>query len=163
MIRRGVIFSGATREPIARGFTRPHSARLFEKQIWVDNSGYGEFGVVQDNKFVSVASLPGWTRGLCFARGVAFVGTSCVIDRFRNYAPGLNPDECECGIHAIDARTGAILGSMIWPQGNQVFAIDWLPEKITSGFPFGYGAGRSDAGEKALFYSFRTNLSEDRK
>src|SRR5262249_33613197 len=39
--RRGVVFSGATREPVARGLTRPHSARLHGGQVWVDNSGYG--------------------------------------------------------------------------------------------------------------------------
>src|SRR5204863_6287126 len=42
--RRGVIFSGATREPVARGLTRPHSARLWQGALWVDNSGYGEVG-----------------------------------------------------------------------------------------------------------------------
>src|SRR5439155_13328738 len=41
---RGVIFSGATREPIARGLTRPHSARLHRGRLWVCNSGYGEVG-----------------------------------------------------------------------------------------------------------------------
>ena len=30
--RRGVIFSGATREPVVRGLTRPHSARLHERR-----------------------------------------------------------------------------------------------------------------------------------
>ncbi|MGH9372171.1 MAG: DUF4915 domain-containing protein, partial [Vicinamibacterales bacterium] len=43
--RRGVVFSGATREPIARGLTRPHSARLHRRRLWVANSGYGELGV----------------------------------------------------------------------------------------------------------------------
>src|SRR5439155_12290356 len=31
--RRGVIFSGRTREPIVRGLTRPHSARLHQKLL----------------------------------------------------------------------------------------------------------------------------------
>ena len=39
---RGVVFSGATREAVVRGLTRPHSARLFRGRVWVDNSGYGE-------------------------------------------------------------------------------------------------------------------------
>src|SRR5262249_1101699 len=41
---RGVIFSGATREPVVRGLTRPHSARLHDGRLWVDNSGYGGVG-----------------------------------------------------------------------------------------------------------------------
>jgi hypothetical protein len=74
--RRGVIFSGASREAIARGLTRPHSARLWENRIWVDNSGYGEVGFIEGEKFRAVSRLPGWTRGLCFVRDVMFVGTS---------------------------------------------------------------------------------------
>src|SRR5207253_8648852 len=59
---RGVIFSGATREPMARGLTRPHSARLHERKVWVDNSGYGEFGFIEDEQLSVISKLPGWTR-----------------------------------------------------------------------------------------------------
>ena len=55
---RGVIFSGATREPIARGLTRPHSARLHGGELWVDDSGYGLVGVVRDGRLEPVASCP---------------------------------------------------------------------------------------------------------
>ena len=48
---RGVIFSGATREPVVRGLTRPHSARLWRRRLWVNNSGYGEFGVGPRRRF----------------------------------------------------------------------------------------------------------------
>ncbi|TMA33614.1 MAG: DUF4915 domain-containing protein, partial [Deltaproteobacteria bacterium] len=61
--RRGVVFSGATREPVVSGLTRPHSARLWADRLWVDNSGYGEVGVVDQGSFSAVARLPGWTRG----------------------------------------------------------------------------------------------------
>jgi hypothetical protein len=59
--RRGVIFSGATREPLATGLTRPHSARLRDTEIWVDDSGYGRVGRIVDGGFDPVARLPGWT------------------------------------------------------------------------------------------------------
>ncbi|MGH2362612.1 MAG: DUF4915 domain-containing protein, partial [bacterium] len=98
--KRGVIFSGATREPVARGLTRPHSARLYNGRVWVNNSGYGELGVVENGGFAPVARLPGWTRGLCFYGQIAFVGTSRVIPRFRRYAPGLDVDTSLCGVHA---------------------------------------------------------------
>lgn len=153
--RRGVIFSGATREVVARGLTRPHSARLHEGQIWVDNSGYGELGIAAAGGFTPVARLPGWTRGLCFQGRVAFVGTSRVIPRFRQYAPGLDVAGSICGVHAVDTVSGAVLGSMIWPYGNQIFAIDWLPAQVSSGFPFAVGAKRATARERILFYSFQ--------
>jgi uncharacterized protein (TIGR03032 family) len=134
---RGVVFSGKTREPIATGLTRPHSARLHGRRLWVESSGYGELGVVADGRFEAVARLPGWTRGLGFHGEVAFVGTSRVIPRFHMYAPGLDLDRSLCGVHAVDTKTGETIGSLTWPEGNQVFAIEAVPLSLTSGFPRG--------------------------
>ncbi len=153
--RRGVIFSGATREPIARGLTRPHSARLAGGRVWVDNSGYGELGFADRGRFEPVARLPGWTRGLCFHGDVAFVGTSRVIPRFRQYAPGLDVDASVCGLHAVEVPSGRVLGSLLWPYGNQIFAIDWMPNHLTSGFPFRAGPKRVSERTKHLFYAFQ--------
>jgi uncharacterized protein (TIGR03032 family) len=151
---RGVIFSGRTRQPIARGLTRPHSARLLNGQIWVDNSGYGEVGVVRDGGFTAVARLPGWTRGLCSVGGVAFVGTSRVIPRFRHYAPGIDVETSQCAVHALESATGRWLGSISWPAGNQIFAIDWLPSTLSLGFAFATTGRRSRVANQKLFYSF---------
>ena len=134
-----MIFDGATREPMARGLTRPHSARLHRGRLWVANSGYGELGVIRDGAFVPVSRLPGWTRGLCFHGRVAYVGTSRVIPRFRQYAPGLDVETSTCGVHAVDIATGRILGSLTWPHGNQIFGLDWAPGGMTTGFPFAGG------------------------
>lgn len=173
--RRGVIFSGATREPVVTGLTRPHSVRLRGRALWVDDSGYGTVGVCEDGRYLPVARLPGWTRGLCFCGGrgrgngtVAFVGTSRVIPRFRAYAPGLDADESVCGVHALDPRTGAVLGSLVWPYGNQVFAIDWIPARVTRGFPFALaprgsrGARHDDAARvRDFFYTFTTDTTPE--
>ncbi len=152
--KRGVIFSGKTREVYARGLTRPHSARLYKEKVWVDNSGYGEFGYAEDGQFKPVIRLPGWTRGLCFTSSLAFVGTSRVIPRFSQYAPGLDVNKSECGIHAIDMKTGKLVGSLIWPSGNQIFAIEAISQKITTGFPFVYKSRHSKGQKQNLFYSF---------
>ena len=152
---RGVIFSGATREPIVRRLTRPHSARLVRGKLWVANSGYGEIGFVRQSQFHSLARLPGWTRGLSFCGDVAFCGTSRVIPRFESYAPGLDLRASECGVHAIDPRTGKILGSLIWPHGNQIFSIEWLPARMSHGFPFEPGRARNSR-YRDLFYNFQT-------
>jgi uncharacterized protein (TIGR03032 family) len=154
--KRGVIFSGATREVYARGLTRPHSARWHNGQVWVDNSGYGELGYARDGKFQPVLKLPGWTRGLGFRGDYAFVGTSRVIPRFRQYAPGLNVEKSVCGLHAVDLRTGEVAGSLLWPAGNQIFAIELVPRSFTSGFVFPVGLRRSDDKIKRLFYSYLT-------
>jgi uncharacterized protein (TIGR03032 family) len=152
---RGVVFSGRTREPIVRGLTRPHSARLHQGRLWVANSGYGEVGIVEDGRYRAVHRLPGWTRGLTFASGVLFAGTSRVIPRFSQYAPGLNLETSRCALHAFDARSGKVLGSLDWPEGNQIFAIDWAPRRAVSGFPFGARRRSASRPSRDLFYSFR--------
>lgn len=157
---RGVIFSGRTREPVARGLTRPHSARLRDGQLWVDNSGYGELSLVEDGGAAAVARLPGWTRGLCFAGDLAFVGVSRVIPRFRQYAPGLDVDRSICGVFAVDVRTGTVTAGLTWPRGNQIFAVDWIPRSWSAGFPFRAGR-RSAAAVKDLFYAFQATTEND--
>ncbi len=152
--KRGVIFSGKSREVYASGLTRPHSARLYKNKVWVDNSGYGEFGYAEDGLFEPVLKLSGWTRGLCFSSSLAFVGTSRVIPRFSQYAPGLDVNKSQCGIHAIDMKTGKLVGSLIWPSGNQIFAIEAISQKITTGFPFVYKSSHSKGQKQNLFYSF---------
>lgn len=158
--KRGVIFSGRTREVVTRGLTRPHSARLYEGRIWVDNSGYGEVGIAGADGFHVVRRLPGWTRGLCFCGHVVFVGTSQVIPRFCHYAPGLDVQTSECAVHALDAVTGRWLGSMSWPWGNQIFAVDWMPSWQSEGFPFRVGGRRAMEQEKKLFYTFEPEWND---
>lgn len=157
--QRGVIFSGATREPIAQGLTRPHSARLYNGKVWVDNSGYGEFGYADSGQFHPVIQLPGWTRGLCFHGNTAFIGTSRVIPRFRQYAPGLNIETSICAVHAVDMRTAKVRGCLSWKWGNQIFALDWLQRDVTSGFPWVVGR-KQPARIKRLFYAFTTEVSQ---
>lgn len=152
--RRGVIFAGSTREPVARGLTRPHSARFHARKLWVDNSGYGEVGIVADGKFEPQLVLPGWTRGLCFHDGVAFVGTSRILPRFRHFAPGVDADRALCAVHAVDVNRAVVLGSFEWPAGNQIFAIEWVPTSFSRGFPFRAGRRASER-ERVLFYAFQ--------
>ena len=159
--RRGVIFSGATREPIATGLTRPHSARLARGRLWVDDSGYGQLALVRDGRIEPVVQLPGWTRGLAFRGRIAFVGTSRVLPRFRQYAPGLDLERSVCGVHAVDTDSGRILGSLTWPYGNQIFAVDWVPSSLAAGFPFRAGARRATRRETRLFSAFLTDLARE--
>jgi len=153
--RRGVIFSGTTREPIARGLTRPHSARMHRGAVWVDNSGYGEVGRIDRGVFQPVVRLPGWTRGLAICGDTAFVGTSRVLPRFRGYAPGLDLDASRCGVHAVDLASGNVLGGIQWPLGSQIFAVEAVPAEFTSGFAFRQGE-EHDERLRTLFYAFQS-------
>jgi uncharacterized protein (TIGR03032 family) len=157
---QGVIFSAATREPICTGLTRPHSARLYNRDVWVDNSGYGEFGRVRDGHLEVVRKLPGWTRGLCIVDDIAFVGSSRIIPKFARYAPGLDASSSMCAVHAVSCTTGDLLGSLEWPYGNQIFSIDWIRSSATSGFPFALPY-RKQKRETVLFYSYLNHKSQE--
>jgi uncharacterized protein (TIGR03032 family) len=154
--RRGVLFSGRTREVAVQGLTRPHSARLRGDKVWVDNSGYGELVVAdpKDGSVEVVTGLPGWTRGLAFCGNVGFVGTSRVIPRYSRYAPGLTATDSTCAVHALDIGTGKMLGSLAWPSGNQIFALDWIPLSWSHGLPFSVPQRRGGGRSGALFYGF---------
>lgn len=149
--RQGVVYSGRTREVITTGLTRPHSARLDGTSLWVDDSGYGTVGVIQDSVYAPVRRLPGWTRGLSIHGAVAFVGTSRLLPAFAHYAPGV--DKAVCGIHAIDTKSGELLGSIAWPMGNQIFAIEWIDAGQTSGLPYNRARSGQSAQLRDLFYN----------
>jgi uncharacterized protein (TIGR03032 family) len=154
---RGVIFAGDSREPAVRELTRPHSARLHEGALWVDNSGYGELLRVADGTTELVRRLPGWTRGLTFAGPYAIVGTSRVLERFRQYAPGLDLDSARCGVHLVETATGRLAASLLWPEGDQVFGVEWLPRSLATGLPFRRerrGGSAPPARLADLFYAF---------
>lgn len=153
---RGVIFSGATREVVHRGLTRPHSARLHKGELWVADSGYGRLVRYRGGQAEVVVELPGWTRGLCFVADYAFVGTSRVIPRFRQYAPGLPEQDSLCGLHAVDLATGEVVASLSWPSGNQIFAIEALPAGFTAGLPGRIQPSGAVDPEPGFYYSFST-------
>jgi uncharacterized protein (TIGR03032 family) len=164
--KRGVVFHGGTREVVVAGLTRPHSARIHNNALWLDNSGYGELvradGQGSGTAYEVVRRLPGWTRGLCFVGDVAFVGTSKVLPRFRQYAPGLEESGSVCGVHAVDLRSSRVLGSIIWPAGNQIFALEWLPRRVSTGLPYP-ARGRARDVARPLFYVFNNQSCVDRE
>ena len=161
--RRGVVFSGETREPLVGGLTRPHSARLQGERLFLANSGYGELVAVEGGEASVLARLPGWTRGLWLGERVALVGSSRVIPRFRAYAPGLDVDRSVCGLHAVELESGRVLASLTWPQGNQIFAIEALPAATSAGFPSTVGrrGALPPARTRTLFSRLPTRGGDD--
>ena len=59
-----------------------------------------------------------------------------------------------------DLASGDVLASLTWPHGNQIFAIDWCPAGITTGFPFRSGAPAARLKRaRELFYDYRLKRS----
>ena len=149
--KKGVIFAGRTKKVIARDLTRPHSAKLYKNKLWVNNSGYGEFGQIENGEFKVYMRFDGWTRGLAFFDNFAFVGVSKIIPKYKIYAPGIKGDVQECSVYAIDLEKKKVVGSIEWPYGNQIYGIEWMDADKCSGFPFTQ-AGPSSESEKDLFF-----------
>ena len=132
---KGVVFAGATREPILRGLTCPHAAKLHEGRLWLCDSGFGTIGYVENHasldpsqtRYVPVAEAPGFTRGLAFAGDLVFVGLSKVIKQYEPYAPGLTPETTRCGVWAFNWRTGDLVATLSWPEGYQIYDVQVLP------------------------------------
>ncbi len=124
--QKGVVFSGGTREVVARGFTCPHSVRWRDGIPWVCDSGYGTVGYLRGSEYTPVLTVPGFTRGLAFHGGYGFVGLSKVIPKYEAYAPGIVADDSACGVVAFEAATGKEVGRLVWPEGYQVFDVQLL-------------------------------------
>lgn len=71
----GLVIDIASGETVASGLSMPHSPRLHDGQLYLIQSGTGEFGRIdlKTGKFEPLCFLPG------FARGVAFIGNHAII------------------------------------------------------------------------------------
>lgn len=114
----GILIDVASNEIVADGLSMPHSPRLHDGRLWLLNSGTGEFGYVEipTGKFVAVAFLPGFSRGLAFLAGHAIIGLSLPRESktFSGLAleKGLKERNVEprCGLAVIDLTTGDMSG-----------------------------------------------------
>jgi uncharacterized protein (TIGR03032 family) len=110
----GIVIDVKTSEIVCKGLSMPHSPRIFNKKLWVLNSGTGELGFVNKKSasFEPVAFCPGFLRGLAFRGKYAFVGLSKPrYERFEGLVldEKLKKADSEpwCGIQVIDLETGA--------------------------------------------------------
>lgn len=110
----GVVIAVPDGAVVADGLSMPHSPRWHDGRLWLLNSGTGEFGTVDlaSGRFVPVAFLPGFARGLAFVGGHAVIGLS--LPRESRTFSGLPIDaalaardvEPRCGLAVIDLATG---------------------------------------------------------
>ena len=138
--------------------TRPHSARLLADRLLVDDSGYGRLSAVSfDGDIDIVTQLGGWTRGLCVIGDTAVVGTSRIIPGYEAYAPGVDPAGAVCGLHLVDLADGTVTASIEWPDGDQIFSIDWIASDVAVGFLAGDPAADASSVE-ADWYRYDPGL-----
>ena len=113
----GLVIDVATNQVIGEGLSMPHSPRWYQGQLWVLNSGRGNFGRLdlQTGRYEPLAFCPGYIRGLPFIGNFAVVGLS--KPRHDKNFGGLPLEQelskrncvAECGLRIIDLRTGETL------------------------------------------------------
>ena len=117
---------------IASGLSLPHSPRWHRDRLWVLESGEGALCTIDptDGTKETIAQLPGFTRGLALAGGLAFVGLSRprqgaeyggmpLLDRF---------EERFCGIWIVDIERGEPRGYLRFEEElREVFDVAVLP------------------------------------
>lgn len=132
----GVVIEVPTQKLVAGQLCMPHSPRWHQGELWVLESGTGTLGKIDldSGRYIPVAELPGFTRGLYLVGNVAFVGLSKVresatfgeiplLDRISD------PDQRSCGVWAIDLYTGATLGYCEFEGSVQeIFALEVLTD-----------------------------------
>jgi len=124
----GVLLEVSSGEAVATGLSMPHSPRWYRDRLWLLESGSGTLGVVDivSGHYEAVTGLPGFTRGLDFFGGVAFVGLSQVRESaLFSGIPITEPGrERICGVAAVDLETGGLLGWVKFDDGVQeIFAV----------------------------------------
>lgn len=112
----GAVIDIASGELAATGLSMPHSPRLVDGQLWLIQSGLGEFGRVdlKSGKFEPVCFLRGFARGAAFIGDHAVVGVSKprenrtfdgLVLNERLEAEGVAP---VCELSVINLKTGDI-------------------------------------------------------
>ena len=109
----GVVVEVDSGEVVVAGLSMPHSPRLHEGDLYVFDSGNGEFGRVDRDagRFEPLAFCPGYLRGLALRGRHALVGLSKPRDRtFRGLPLDRRLDEAgvspRCVLQVIDLGSG---------------------------------------------------------
>jgi uncharacterized protein (TIGR03032 family) len=128
----GILIDVETGETVLSGLSMPHSPRWFDGRLWLLESGKGTLSVadLEAGTIETVAELPGFTRGLLFAGGLAFVGLSQVRETatFGGLPLMERLEERLCGLWAVNPVSGQIVGFLRFEElVQEVFDVALLP------------------------------------
>lgn len=132
----GVLMDVSCNEIINSSLSMPHSPRWHNGQLWVLESGAGKVGVIDSRtgRFETVASLPGFTRGLDFYGDYAFIGLSQVRETavFSGIDITDRLSERSCGVWVLNVTTGQTVAFVKFEDAVQeIFAV-----QVLQGFRF---------------------------
>ena len=141
-------------EAVVDGLAMPHSPRFYDGHVWVLESGKGSLARVDptDGTLETVATLPGFTRGLAFSGRTAWVGLSQVRDSVFRGLPVTSRADRACGVWAVDIDTGETLGWVRF-EGivQEIFDVQICPWR----HPRSPSSATTSSGSPSPFPSFR--------
>ena len=110
----------------------PHSPRVHQGKVWLLDSGTGRLLTVDPRIGTSktIAELPGYTRGLCFAGAYAFIGLCKIRETatFGDVPIAARRDALKCGVAVVELATGRFVALLEFTAGIQeIFAVEILP------------------------------------
>ncbi len=124
----GILMDIDSDEFLLRGLSMPHSPRWYRDRLWFLESGRGALSYVDERsgKAVTLAELPGFTRGLDFIGDYAIVGLSQVRETavFAGLPLTRTQPVRHSGVWVVDTRSGETVAFLRFEQGVQeIFAV----------------------------------------
>ena len=131
----GILIDIETNQILLRGLSMPHSPRWYNHRLWLLESGHGGLCYLDNNsgKLITIAKLPGFTRGLDFYGNLAFVGLSQIRESavFAGLPLTQTLEQRICGVWVVDIRNGNILAFLKFEEAVQeIFAVSVLPNMV---------------------------------
>jgi uncharacterized protein (TIGR03032 family) len=128
----GILIDVESGETVLGGLSMPHSPRWHDGRLWLLESGKGTLSVadLEAGTAETVAELPGFTRGLEFAGGIAFVGLSQVRETatFGGLPLMERLEERLCGVWAVNPASGQTVGFVRFEElVQEIFDVALLP------------------------------------
>jgi uncharacterized protein (TIGR03032 family) len=129
----GIVMDIESNAILRRGLSMPHSPRWHQNRLWLLESGKGSLSYLDpvSTELVTVAQMPGFTRGLDFYGNLAFVGLSQIRESavFSGLPLTQTLSERICGVWIVDIERGETLAFLKFEEGVQeIFAVCVLPE-----------------------------------
>jgi uncharacterized protein (TIGR03032 family) len=128
----GVVLDVRGNRIVASGICMPHSPRWHDGRWWLCDSGAGALCVLDPRRGAceTIATLPGFTRGLCFAASRAVVGLSRIRKEHILDAPLLRErfPISRSGLALVDPTSGRETGRLEFTMGGrEVYDVAFLP------------------------------------
>jgi uncharacterized protein (TIGR03032 family) len=128
--RGGLLMDVTTNSVLRRGLSMPHSPRWHREQLWLLESGDGSLArLEQSGDLITVAQLPGFTRGLDLHGNLAFIGLSQVRDSalFSGIPLAERLEERICGVWVVNIESGATVAFLRFEGAVQeIFSVQVL-------------------------------------